>query len=469
MAELARRRIKVLEDKGKQSFKTAMKADLVIAGSAVCASWIDQYMDHFPAGASQIAWWIMEHRREYFDRAKVVLNQVKTLVFLSESESKQWQDWCEEEKIKLRSPPVIVPLSINDELAFVAGIACSLNTPSASTEKMLEKRQLLRDSVRKEMGLTDNDMLVISLSSINPGKGQLLLLDSARLVIEEKPVKDDPKIKNPVHKRQAHSTLGRKHHFRALLQELNDDDEYHQMNCHCPRNLMSSALTFDVTHMRKVLSDKGGTLKQSVKFLIGSVGSRSNKVVNFKELLGFLSQHSNLSKSVLWTPATTRVAALYSAADVYVMNSQGLGETFGRVTIEAMAFGLPVLGTEAGGTVVLHEAASQLPPETPIEDVMVPEDNYGRRRGKVVRGMGKARIHETGASSSRSNTAKVDALKAEVTHLRAEGEQMKAQLRAQGELMKTCVRRFGLQISLPAPHLAPLSTSEPSSPVDTQI
>lgn len=32
------------------------------------------------------------------------------------------------------------------------------------------------------------------------------------------------------------------------------------------------------------------------------------------------------------------------------MNSQGRGEPFGRVTIEAMAFGLPVLGTSAGGT-----------------------------------------------------------------------------------------------------------------------
>ena len=40
MPELARRRIKVLEDKADLSFKTAMKADLVIAGSAVCASWI---------------------------------------------------------------------------------------------------------------------------------------------------------------------------------------------------------------------------------------------------------------------------------------------------------------------------------------------------------------------------------------------------------------------------------------------
>ncbi|CAN6710269.1 unnamed protein product [Malus baccata var. baccata] len=52
------------------------------------------------------------------------------------------------------------------------------------------------------------------------------------------------------------------------------------------------------------------------------------------------------------------------------------------------------------------------------------------------------------------------------------------QLRAQGEEMKTCVRRVqvlvqaiqmsGLQISLPAPHLAPPSTSEPPCHVDTQ-
>ena len=42
MSELGRRRIKVLEDKADFSFKTAMKADLVIAGSAVCASWIGE-------------------------------------------------------------------------------------------------------------------------------------------------------------------------------------------------------------------------------------------------------------------------------------------------------------------------------------------------------------------------------------------------------------------------------------------
>lgn len=44
LPELARRRIKVLEDRADNSFKTAMKSDLVIAGSAVCASWIGKNM-----------------------------------------------------------------------------------------------------------------------------------------------------------------------------------------------------------------------------------------------------------------------------------------------------------------------------------------------------------------------------------------------------------------------------------------
>ncbi|KAI3996518.1 hypothetical protein MKX01_012929 [Papaver californicum] len=47
---------------------------------------------------------------------------------------------------------------------------------------------------------------------------------------------------------------------------------------------------------------------------------------------------------------TLTVAPYLSAIDVLVQNSQGRGECFGRITIEAMAFQLPVLGTAAGGT-----------------------------------------------------------------------------------------------------------------------
>ncbi|KAI8544404.1 hypothetical protein RHMOL_Rhmol08G0293800 [Rhododendron molle] len=289
MSELVRRKIKVVEDKASVSFKTAMKADLVIAGSAVCTSWIEQYMAHFPAGSSHIAWWIMENRREYFDRSKLVLNRVKMVIFLSKSQSIQWLAWCAEENIKLNSQHSWVPLSVNDELAFVAGIACSLNTPSAGPEKMLEKRKLLRNAVREEMGLKDNDMLVMSLSSINAGKGQLLLLESAQMVVE-----------------------------KEISQEAN---------------------------IKTVVSESEGMQEQILKVLIGSVGSKSNKIPYVKTMLNFVSQHSNLSKSVLWTPATTRVASLYSAADAYVINSQ-------------------VLGTDAGGTkdIVEHNKTGLLHP-----------------------------------------------------------------------------------------------------------
>ncbi|KAL1191345.1 hypothetical protein V5N11_010271 [Cardamine amara subsp. amara] len=359
MQELTRRRIKVVEDKGELSFKTAMKADLVIAGSAVCASWIDQYIDHFPAGGSQIAWWVMENRREYFDRAKPVLDRVKLLIFLSEVQSKQWLTWCEEDHIKLRSQPVIVPLSVNDELAFVAGISSSLNTPTLTQERMKEKRQKLRESVRTEFGLTDKDMLVMALSSINPGKGQLLLLESVALALEreqeqEKVAKSNQsKIKNLNGIRKEKISLAVRHRLR---------DSSRKMKITSP--VIDNPSVLSATVKRKLLSSGNVTQKQDLKLLLGSVGSKSNKVAYVKEMLSFLSSNGNLSNSVLWTPATTRVASLYSAADVYVTNSQGIGETFGRVTIEAMAYGLPVLGTDAGGTkeIVEHNVTGLLHP-----------------------------------------------------------------------------------------------------------
>ncbi|CAI9767201.1 unnamed protein product [Fraxinus pennsylvanica] len=377
MPELARRKIKVLEDKTDLSFKTAMKADLIIAGSAVCSSWIEQYLSRTVLGSSQILWWIMENRREYFVRSKPVLNRVKRLIFLSESQSKQWLAWCKEENVKLKSEPALVPLSVSDELAFVAGISCSLNTPSFSTEKMLEKRQLLRTSVRKEMGLTDNDMLVMSLSSINPGKGQFLLLESVRLINGQGKLHDS-EIGDL-------SERGSDYYSRALLQnwkrivESSNNSisngtsmdfgkttrKYKKFPRLFTKRGIPNMVTVDpIASMKKLSSESIELQEQKLKVLIGSVGSKSNKVVYVKALLRHLSLHLNLSKSVLWTPATTRVASLYAAADVYVMNSQGLGETFGRVTIEAMAFGLPVLGTDSGGTkeIVEHNVSGLLHP-----------------------------------------------------------------------------------------------------------
>ncbi|KAJ6827605.1 uncharacterized protein M6B38_366885 [Iris pallida] len=390
MSELDRRGIKVLKDKAEFSFKTAMKADIVIAGSAVCSSWIEPYLTRFPAASSQIVWWIMENRREYFDRSKSLLSMVKMLIFLSDTQSKQWLSWCEEEKIKLYTQPMIVPLSVNDELAFVAGLPSSLNTPAFSVEKMEEKRALLRSSVRKEMGLGDNDMLVMSLSSINPGKGQRLLLEAARLVAEHNiSVKDTKNIELLEVEEisavpQNHTSEIDQMRSGTLLQTNQTDKvaQYLHKNVTSRaksrkrkkklsrlRNILSVNHIKTVTdgeqrEMRNLLSQDVSKQEETLKLLIGSIGSKSNKVLYIKSILRYISLHSNLSNMVLWTQATTHVASLYAAADVYVINAQGIGETFGRVTIEAMAFGLPVLGTDAGGTkeIVDHRVTGLLHP-----------------------------------------------------------------------------------------------------------
>ncbi|KAL8139426.1 hypothetical protein V2J09_005447 [Rumex salicifolius] len=365
MPELLRRRIKLLDDKAEHSFKAAMKVDLIIAGSAVCASWIEKYLQHFAAGSNQIAWWIMENRREYFDRSKLVLNRVKMLIFLSELQSKQWLTWCEEEKIKLTTQISLIPLSVNDELAFAAGIPCSLNTPRFNPERMLEKKQILRKAIREQMGLKEDDMLVLALSSINSAKGQLLLVESAHLVIGEESSKKNSGVNSLLSTLPDRSILTKKLRLRGLLRKANKYGRH------------STAMDAKERGLSDILSSKNNTdtsiinpssnqenPRKSLKILIGSVGSKSNKILYVKEIIKFVSDNQNLSKSVLWTPSTTRVASLYSAADAYVINSQGLGETFGRVTIEAMAFGLPVLGTDSGGTkeIVDHNITGLLHP-----------------------------------------------------------------------------------------------------------
>lgn len=361
--ELARRGIEMIEDKGELSFKAAAKADLVIAGSAVSTSWIEQYLRRNPAGSGQLVWWIMENRQEYFNRSKHILGKVNILAFLSDMQSKQWLSWCEEAKIKLKTQPMLVPLSFNDELAFLAGIPSSLNTPIFTVKKMMEKRNLLRDEVRKNMGLSDKDMLLMTLSSINPAKGQLLLLEAARLVVEHNVTQRYP---TQLEKEFAAVSNKVEPRARALHLNINQTDKQAKDIHHLDstkkskkrsrlsynHSLNSQTKVVEQTRpkIRNLLTETAVSDEQSLKVLVGSVGSKSNKPPYVKEMLKFLSHNSNMSKLVFWTRATTRVASLYAAADAYVINAQGVGETFGRVTVEAMAFGLPVLGTDAGGT-----------------------------------------------------------------------------------------------------------------------
>jgi len=98
-------------------------------------------------------------------------------------------------------------------------------------------------------------------------------------------------------------------------------------------------------------------------------------------------------------PTIGDLAPYYRATDAYVMNSQGRGENFGRVAIEAMAFGLPVLGTDAGGTreIVVPDRTGLLHPvgeagqATLARNIRRLMDD--RALGPALGGAGRERVH----------------------------------------------------------------------------
>lgn len=80
------------------------------------------------------------------------------------------------------------------------------------------------------------------------------------------------------------------------------------------------------------------------------VGSDMTAQTKFEtELRNYVIQ-KKIQDRVHFVNKTLTVAPYLAAVDVLVQNSQARGECFGRITIEAMAFQLPVLGTAAGGT-----------------------------------------------------------------------------------------------------------------------
>ncbi|KAL2538299.1 UDP-Glycosyltransferase superfamily protein [Forsythia ovata] len=80
------------------------------------------------------------------------------------------------------------------------------------------------------------------------------------------------------------------------------------------------------------------------------VGSDFNAQTKFEtELRNFVAE-KKIQDRVHFVNKTLNVAPYLASVDILVQNSQARGECFGRITIEAMAFQLPLLGTAAGGT-----------------------------------------------------------------------------------------------------------------------
>jgi len=77
------------------------------------------------------------------------------------------------------------------------------------------------------------------------------------------------------------------------------------------------------------------------------VGEETRGEEGFLDHLNTLVKELNLSNNVQFLPFTDNVPFLLSAFDLVVMPS--FSETFGYLAVEAMAMGVPVVGTNAGG------------------------------------------------------------------------------------------------------------------------
>ena len=114
-----------------------------------------------------------------------------------------------------------------------------------------------------------------------------------------------------------------------------------------------------------VLIDAARRLKaagrERLRYVI--VGDVADSQDHFRESMLEQIRQAGVADIVQWRPFTTEVNAVWAAADIAVVPSTE-PEPFGRVAIEAMAHGLPVVASRHGGLVeiVEHEATGLLVP-----------------------------------------------------------------------------------------------------------
>ncbi|KAJ8442572.1 hypothetical protein Cgig2_026514 [Carnegiea gigantea] len=320
------RGVQVFSAKGQKAIDTALKADLVVLNTAVAGKWLDAVLkDNVPRVLPKILWWIHEMRGHYFKLEFVKhLPYVAGAMIDSHITAEYWKNRTKE-RLGISMPETfVVHLGNSKELMEVA-------------ENSVAKR-VLREHVREALGVRNEDLL---FAIINRGRGVSAAL--WKKMGEEKGTKEG-----------VSRGKGQDLFLRAFHESL------------------------------QLIKQKKLQVPPMHAVIVGSDMSAQSKFET--ELRDFVTE-KKIQDRVHFINKTLTVAPYLASIDVLVQNSQARGECFGRITIEAMAFQLPVLGTAAGGTteIVVNETTGLLHPAgkegvTPLARNMVKLATHVERR-----------------------------------------------------------------------------------------
>ncbi|KAF7134328.1 hypothetical protein RHSIM_Rhsim08G0122800 [Rhododendron simsii] len=298
------RGVQVLSAKGQEAVDRALKADLVVLNTAVAGKWLDAVLkENVPRVLPKVLWWIHEMRGHYFKMEYLKhLPMVAGAMIDSHVTAEYWKNRTQE-RLKIKMPQTyVVHLGNSKELMDVA-------------EDNVAKR-VLREHVRESLGVTNEDIVFALINSMP--------LPVENAFIHLYPLAVDLRI-------SVSRGKGQDLFLRAFYESLQLIQEQ----------------KLQVPSLHAVI-----------------VGSDITAQTKFEsELRDFVAQ-KKIQNRVHFVNKTLTVAPYLAAIDVLVQNSQARGECFGRITIEAMAFQLPVLGTSAGGTteIVVNESTGLLHP-----------------------------------------------------------------------------------------------------------
>jgi len=147
-----------------------------------------------------------------------------------------------------------------------------------------------------------------------------------------------------------------KNHIIPLAVEINSENRITKLEAQQFFNLKSNKFIIGIIGRLSIqkgqhfLIEQIAALKQQnidVELLIVGEDTQGEGD-SFKNLLNELILKHNLKADVHFFPFMTNVELFYKAVDVFAMTSKG--ETFGNVTIEAMVYGTPIIGTNSSGT-----------------------------------------------------------------------------------------------------------------------